>query len=140
MKGAQEKKAVKKSLAKKKRVLDNIREKYFASSAYISMNEVRVQSGWGEIKEIYLFDSSLTARNGRACLTKCYNKLRSLESRNHTSAYFKDWCNNQRLRRNSPFSQMVSFNLTIGVVEPHHLSQCLGPVDDLDGVFFHPET
>ncbi|GFV75103.1 uncharacterized protein TNCV_3189561 [Trichonephila clavipes] len=34
---------------------------------------------------------------------------------------------------------MVSFNLTIGTVEPHHLSQCLNPADDLDGVFFHPE-
>ncbi|GFV92240.1 uncharacterized protein TNCV_1896761 [Trichonephila clavipes] len=34
---------------------------------------------------------------------------------------------------------MVSFNLTIGAVEPHHLSQCLDPTDDLDGVFFHPE-
>ncbi|GFY22622.1 uncharacterized protein TNCV_2178831 [Trichonephila clavipes] len=75
----------------------------------------------------------------RACLTKYYNKLISLDSRNRTSAYFKDWCNNQRLRRNSPFSQMVSFNLTIGAVEPHHLSQCLDPADDLDGVFFHPE-
>ncbi|GFW74227.1 uncharacterized protein TNCV_2524311 [Trichonephila clavipes] len=34
---------------------------------------------------------------------------------------------------------MVSFNLTIGAVEPYHLSQCLDPADDLDGVFFHPE-
>ncbi|GFX77181.1 uncharacterized protein TNCV_1679641 [Trichonephila clavipes] len=34
---------------------------------------------------------------------------------------------------------MDSFNLTIGAVEPHHLSQCLDPADDLDGVFFHPE-
>ncbi|GFW24407.1 uncharacterized protein TNCV_606531 [Trichonephila clavipes] len=34
---------------------------------------------------------------------------------------------------------MVSFNLTIGAVEPHHLSQCLDPADDLDGVFLHPE-
>ncbi|GFW08191.1 RNase H domain-containing protein [Trichonephila clavipes] len=34
---------------------------------------------------------------------------------------------------------MVSFNLTIGAMEPHHLSQCLDPADDLDGVFFHPE-
>ncbi|GFS79370.1 general transcription factor IIF subunit 2 [Trichonephila clavipes] len=32
-----------------------------------------------------------------------------------------------------------SLNLTIGAAEPHHLSQCLDPVDDLDGVFFHPE-
>ncbi|GFV57170.1 RNase H domain-containing protein [Trichonephila clavipes] len=31
------------------------------------------------------------------------------------------------------------FNLTIGAVKPHHLSQCLDPTDDLDGVFFHPE-
>ncbi|GFU52523.1 uncharacterized protein TNCV_2115191 [Trichonephila clavipes] len=34
---------------------------------------------------------------------------------------------------------MVSFNLTIGAVEPHHLSQCLDPAEDLDGVFFHPK-
>ncbi|GFU66386.1 uncharacterized protein TNCV_2551351 [Trichonephila clavipes] len=34
---------------------------------------------------------------------------------------------------------MVSFNLTIGAVEPHHLSQCLDPAVDLDGVFSHPE-
>ncbi|GFY02306.1 uncharacterized protein TNCV_3501881 [Trichonephila clavipes] len=34
---------------------------------------------------------------------------------------------------------MVSFNLTTGAVEPHHLSLCLDPADDLDGVFFHPE-
>ncbi|GFU56997.1 uncharacterized protein TNCV_1778711 [Trichonephila clavipes] len=56
-----------------------------------------------------------------------------------SKSYFKDWCNNQRLRRNSSFSQVVSFNLTIGAVEPHHLSQCLDPADDLDRVFFHPE-
>ncbi|GFX92406.1 uncharacterized protein TNCV_1706821 [Trichonephila clavipes] len=79
--------------------------------------------------------SSLTS----ACRTKYYNKLRSLDSQNRTSAYFKDWCNNQRLRRNSLFSQMVYVNLTIGAVESHHLSQCLDPADDLDGVFFHPE-
>ncbi|GFX13922.1 uncharacterized protein TNCV_3422331 [Trichonephila clavipes] len=34
---------------------------------------------------------------------------------------------------------MVSFNLTIGAVEPHHVSQCPDPADDLDWVFFHPE-
>ncbi|GFU24597.1 RNase H domain-containing protein [Trichonephila clavipes] len=34
---------------------------------------------------------------------------------------------------------MVSFNFTIGTVAPRHLSQCLDPVDDLDGVFFYPE-
>ncbi|GFW73821.1 RNase H domain-containing protein [Trichonephila clavipes] len=91
--------------------------------------------------EIVLFEVHLQplSLRRRACLLKYYNKLRSLDSRNRTSAYFKDWCNNQILRKNSPFSQMVSFNLTIGVVEPHHLSQCFDPADDLDGVFFHPE-
>ncbi|GFU48253.1 uncharacterized protein TNCV_4626701 [Trichonephila clavipes] len=33
---------------------------------------------------------------------------------------------------------MVSFNLAIGAVEPHYLSQCLDPADDIDRVFFHP--
>ncbi|GFX68866.1 uncharacterized protein TNCV_3865651 [Trichonephila clavipes] len=65
--------------------------------------------------------------------------LQQTQKSGFSKSYFKDWCNNQRLRRNSPFSQMVSFNLTVGAVEPHHLSQCLDPADDLDGVFFHPE-
>ncbi|GFV63612.1 uncharacterized protein TNCV_626071 [Trichonephila clavipes] len=92
-------------------------------------------------RDIVLFKVELQplSLRRRACLTKYYNKLRSLDSRNRTSAYFKDLCNNQRLKRNSPFSQMVSFNLTIGAVEPHHMSQCLDPAGDLDGVFFHPE-
>ncbi|GFW27988.1 RNase H domain-containing protein [Trichonephila clavipes] len=34
---------------------------------------------------------------------------------------------------------MVTFNLTIGAVEPHYLSEYLVPGDDLDRVFFHPE-
>ncbi|GFX59234.1 RNase H domain-containing protein [Trichonephila clavipes] len=92
-------------------------------------------------RDIVLFEADLQplSLRRRACLTKYYNKLRSLDSRNHTSAYFKDWCNNQRLRRTSLFSQMVSFNLTIGAVEPHHLSQSLDPSDDLGGAFFPPE-
>ncbi|GFT39241.1 RNase H domain-containing protein [Trichonephila clavipes] len=92
-------------------------------------------------KDIVLFEADLQplSLRRRACPTKYYNKLRSLDSRYQTSAFFKDWCNNQRLRRNSPFSRMISFNLTIGDVEPHHLSQCLDPADDLDEVIFHPE-
>ncbi|GFW02477.1 probable RNA-directed DNA polymerase from transposon BS [Trichonephila clavipes] len=92
-------------------------------------------------RDIVLFEADLQplSLRRRACLTKYYNKLRSLDSRNRISAYFKDWCNNQRLRRNSPFSQMVSFKLTIGAVDAHHVSQCLDPADNLDGVFFHPE-
>ncbi|GFV88629.1 uncharacterized protein TNCV_1244391 [Trichonephila clavipes] len=30
-------------------------------------------------------------------------------------------------------------NLTIDAVEPHLLSQCRDPADDIDAVFFHPE-
>ncbi|GFW76325.1 RNase H domain-containing protein [Trichonephila clavipes] len=92
-------------------------------------------------RDIALFEADLQplSLRRRTCLTKYYNKLRSLDSRNRTSAYFKDLCNNQRLRRNSPFCQMVYFTLTIGAVEPHLLSQCLDPGDDLDGVFFHRE-
>ncbi|GFY34269.1 RNase H domain-containing protein [Trichonephila clavipes] len=73
-------------------------------------------------RDIVLFEAELQplSLRRRACLTKYYNKLRSLDSRNCTSAYFNDWGNNQRLRRNSPFSQMVSFNLTIGAVITCH--------------------
>ncbi|GFV09506.1 RNase H domain-containing protein [Trichonephila clavipes] len=53
-------------------------------------------------RDIVLFETDLQilSHRRRTCLTKYYNKLRSLDSRNRTSAYFKDWCNNQRLRRN----------------------------------------
>ncbi|GFW44917.1 putative RNA-directed DNA polymerase from transposon X-element [Trichonephila clavipes] len=71
-----------------------------------------------------------------ACLAKYYNKLRSLDSRNRTSAYFKVWCNNQTQEKPS-----LQPN---GLFQPyrcccHHLSQCLDPGDDLDGEIFHQE-
>ncbi|GFU56586.1 uncharacterized protein TNCV_1407251 [Trichonephila clavipes] len=34
---------------------------------------------------------------------------------------------------------MIYFNLTVVAMEPHRLSQCLDPADDLDGVFFRSE-
>lgn len=34
---------------------------------------------------------------------------------------------------------MENYNLADGAVEPHHLTQCLDPADDLEGVFFHTE-
>ncbi|GFU38288.1 RNase H domain-containing protein [Trichonephila clavipes] len=109
----------------------------------VQLSAARIITGLNNTcpRDIALFEADLQplSLRRRACLTKYYNKLRSLDSRNRTSAYFNDWCNNQRLRRNSPFSQMVYFNLTIGAVEPHYLSQCLDPADDLEKVFFHPE-
>ncbi|GFY34974.1 uncharacterized protein TNCV_155511 [Trichonephila clavipes] len=41
-------------------------------------------------KDIVLFETDLRPFRRRACLIKYYNKFRSLESRNRTSAYFKD--------------------------------------------------
>ncbi|GFV65977.1 uncharacterized protein TNCV_1303681 [Trichonephila clavipes] len=92
-------------------------------------------------RDIVLFEADLQplSLRGHAYLTKYYNKLRSLDSRNRTSAYFKDWGVITRLRINSPFRKLVSFNLIIGAVESHHLSQCLDPADDFYGVFFRPE-
>ncbi|GFV79892.1 RNase H domain-containing protein [Trichonephila clavipes] len=74
-------------------------------------------------RNIVLFEADLhpLSVRRRACLTKYCIKLRSLDSRNRTSAYFNDWCNKQSLRRNSPFSQMVSFNLTIEL--PVHVNK-----------------
>ncbi|GFV36382.1 RNase H domain-containing protein [Trichonephila clavipes] len=109
----------------------------------IQLSASRIITGLKITCPIYkvLFDAYLQhlSLRRRACLTKYYSKLRSLYSRNRTSAYFKDWCNNHKLRRNSPFSQMVSYNLTIGAGEPHHLSQCLDTADYLGNVFFHQE-
>ncbi|GFT81577.1 RNase H domain-containing protein [Trichonephila clavipes] len=81
-------------------------------------------------RHIVLFEADLQPLRlrRRACLTKYYNKLRSLDSRNRTSAYFKDWCNNQRLKRNSPLSQTSS---------PITMSCSSGR--SCDRVFFHPE-
>ncbi|GBN97070.1 hypothetical protein AVEN_211362-1, partial [Araneus ventricosus] len=70
-------------------------------------------------------------------LVKYYNKLYSLDSRDRTSAYLKDWCNNQRLKRNSPFSQVMSCNLITNTVEQRHLTQRIDPSVGLPDVFFH---
>ncbi|GFW01015.1 reverse transcriptase domain-containing protein [Trichonephila clavipes] len=50
-------------------------------------------------RDIVLFEADLEplSLRRRAFLTKYYNKIRSLDSQNRTSAYFKDLCNNQRL-------------------------------------------
>ncbi|GFT10485.1 RNase H domain-containing protein [Trichonephila clavipes] len=86
-------------------------------------------------RDIVFFDEDLQPLNlrRRAYLIKYYNKLRSLDCRNHTSAYFKD------SEEIVPSAKWSLLTLPIGAVDPHHLSQCLDPGDDLDGVFFHPE-
>ncbi|GFT18141.1 reverse transcriptase domain-containing protein [Trichonephila clavipes] len=124
-------------------IYDFLRNRLIRKLEKVLLSAARIITGLRNTcpRDIVLFevDLQLLSLRRRACLTKYYNKLRSLDSQNCTSAYFKDWCNNQRHGRNIPFNQMVSFNLIIGAVEPHHLSQCLDSVGYLDGVFFHPE-
>ncbi|GBO45088.1 putative RNA-directed DNA polymerase from transposon BS [Araneus ventricosus] len=90
-------------------------------------------------KDIVLDEANLQPLSLRRIpnLVKYYKKLYSLDSRNRTSAYLKDWCNNQRLKRNSPFSQVTSCNLITNTVGQYHLRQSIDPSVDLPGVFFH---
>lgn len=92
-------------------------------------------------RDIVLYEADLQplSLRRRTCLTKYYSKLSALGSQNRTSTYFKNWHFSQRLKRKSPFSKIVTFNLVDGAVEPHHLKQCLDPSDDLEGVFFHSD-
>ncbi|GBM05219.1 hypothetical protein AVEN_181610-2 [Araneus ventricosus] len=90
-------------------------------------------------KDIVLYEANLQPLSLRRItnLVKYYNKLYSLDSRNRTSAYFKDWCNIQRLKRNSPSSQVIVCNLISNTVEKRHLTQSIDPSVGLPGVFFH---
>ncbi|GFU77769.1 probable RNA-directed DNA polymerase from transposon BS [Trichonephila clavipes] len=57
-------------------------------------------------KEIVLFEADLQPLHLRSknILTNYFNKLSSYGHHNKTSLYFNNWHNNQRLKRNSPFS------------------------------------
>ncbi|GBM93461.1 hypothetical protein AVEN_215347-1 [Araneus ventricosus] len=69
-------------------------------------------------------------------LVKYYNKLYSLDSRNRTSAHLKDWRNNQRFERNSPFSQVIICNLITNTVEQRHLTKSIDPLGGSAWCFF----
>ncbi|GFS55051.1 RNase H domain-containing protein [Nephila pilipes] len=45
--------------------------------------------------------------------------------------------NNQRLKRNSPLSQVLTTDIISGAVEQPPLTQCFDPSEGLTGVFFH---
>ncbi|GIX80315.1 hypothetical protein CDAR_426611 [Caerostris darwini] len=62
-----------------------------------------------------------------------------LGDRNRTSAYLRDWCNVQRLKRNSPFSMVASAHLLESNVEQHILVHCVDPSDGLPNLHFHTE-
>ncbi|GFX54943.1 RNase H domain-containing protein [Trichonephila clavipes] len=68
-------------------------------------------------------------------------KLNELETsyghHNKTSLYFNNWHNNQRLKRNSPFSYAEHLQLSSSHIEPHSLKSCLSLSEGLPRVYFH---
>ncbi|GFS94882.1 reverse transcriptase domain-containing protein [Nephila pilipes] len=72
---------------------------------------------------LYKADLKLLGLRRNDCLVKYYNKFCSLGSRNRTSASLKVRSNNQRLKRNGSFSQVLTTNIISGAVE-QQLTQC----------------
>ncbi|GFW35836.1 uncharacterized protein TNCV_1926671 [Trichonephila clavipes] len=70
------------------------------------------------------------------CLTKYFNKLLSYGNQHRISQYLKHWKDNQRLKRNSPFSQALAQNLSFNV-EHNCLTSFINPVLGLQWVTFH---
>ncbi|GFV90940.1 probable RNA-directed DNA polymerase from transposon BS [Trichonephila clavipes] len=90
-------------------------------------------------KEIVLFEADLQPLHLRSknILTNYFNKLSSYGHHNKTSLYFNNWHNNQRLKRNSPFSYADHLQLPSSHIEPHSLKSCLSPSEGLPRVHFH---
>ncbi|GFV76446.1 putative RNA-directed DNA polymerase from transposon BS [Trichonephila clavipes] len=90
-------------------------------------------------KEIVLFDADLQPLHLRSknILTNYFNKLSSYGHHNKTSLYFNNCHNNQRLKRNSPFSYADHLQLPSSHIEPHSLKSCLSPSEGLPRVHFH---
>ncbi|GFQ82455.1 uncharacterized protein TNCT_341311 [Trichonephila clavata] len=70
------------------------------------------------------------------CLAKYFNKLLRYGDQHRTSQYLKNWTDNERLKRNSPFSQAHAQYLSFNV-EHHCLTSFINPVLGLQGVTFH---
>ncbi|GFX64569.1 probable RNA-directed DNA polymerase from transposon BS [Trichonephila clavipes] len=90
-------------------------------------------------KEIVLFEADLQPLHLRSknILTNYFNKLSIYGHHNKTSLYFNNWHNNQRLKRNSPFSYADHLQLPSSHIEPHFLKSCLSPSEGLPRVHFH---
>ncbi|GFX00816.1 probable RNA-directed DNA polymerase from transposon BS [Trichonephila clavipes] len=90
-------------------------------------------------KQIVLFEADLQPLHLRSknILTNYFNKLSSYGHHNKTSLYFNNWHNNQRLKRNSPFSYADHLQLPSSHIEPHSLKSCLSPSEGLHRVHFH---
>ncbi|GFT17775.1 RNase H domain-containing protein [Trichonephila clavipes] len=72
-----------------------------------------------------------------ACLVKYYSKLSGLGFQNCTSKFVRSWSIHQRLKRGSPFEQVVSGHLAASSIEHLTLSQIIETSEGLDGVYFH---
>ncbi|GBN44877.1 hypothetical protein AVEN_94442-1 [Araneus ventricosus] len=73
----------------------------------------------------------------QASLVKYYNKLSSIDQSNKTARYLNNWTHYQRLKKNSPFSQVKSQHIIVDNVEPHYLHCNLNTLEELSRVNFH---
>ncbi|GFW23555.1 putative RNA-directed DNA polymerase from transposon BS [Trichonephila clavipes] len=87
---------------------------------------------------LVLYECDLQPLNMRrnCCLTKYFNKLLSYGDHHRTFQYLKHWKDNQKLKRNSPFSQALVQNLSFNV-EHHCPTSFINPVLGLQRVTFH---
>ncbi|GFW98209.1 RNase H domain-containing protein [Trichonephila clavipes] len=105
----------------------------------MSLNELEamLQQIWNEMSQdiIQNLYASIPDR-----ITSCIRARRGSTSYGHhnkTSLYFNNWHNNQRLKRNSPFSYADHLQLPSSHIEPHYLKSCLSPSEGLPRVHFH---
>ncbi|GFW43194.1 RNase H domain-containing protein [Trichonephila clavipes] len=91
--------------------------------------------------EVVLYEANLPPLNLviNSNLVKYYNKLKSYETQNRTSEYLCKWKNNQRLKKNSPFSMADKMKIIFQSVEHTSQRPCVNQVEGLPGVRFHTE-
>ncbi|GFS99271.1 uncharacterized protein TNCV_1600961 [Trichonephila clavipes] len=109
----------------------------------IQLSAARIISGLRNScpNNLVLYECDIQPLNMRRnyCLTKYFDKLLSYCDQHRTSQYLKHWKYNQRLKRNSPFSQALAQNLSFNV-EHHCRASFINPVLGLQRVtFHHPE-
>ncbi|GBO46715.1 hypothetical protein AVEN_48773-1, partial [Araneus ventricosus] len=81
---------------------------------------------------IVLYEADLQPLHVRrqASLVKYYNKLSSIDQSNKTARYLNNWTHYQRLKKNSPFSQIKSQHIIADNVEPHSLHCNLNTLEE----------
>ncbi|GFV05799.1 putative RNA-directed DNA polymerase from transposon BS [Trichonephila clavipes] len=88
----------------------------------IQLSAARIIAGLrnGCPNSLFLYECDLHPLNmiRNYCLTKYFNKLLSYGDQHRASQYLRHWKVNQRLKRNSPFSQALAQNLSFN--KEHH--------------------